>query len=342
MSVLLTAHIGAPIVAVTAPARLDVGGTFDLPAFRISDILQPSTLTVAIGLYTTVVASLTATSASGDPMPFEVELCDRTAKVFGLRALHATIESFVPVGSGLGGSSIVATCIVAAGAFLAGAQFGDLTELALIAAEVENASGVSVTGLQDQMAVLAGGVNHWSWAANSEKPLRGARRLSPEGIEELNRRIVVAFVGRSHTSSIATMEWTESLVSGRAEAAWRVAAELVRDISDAIWEQRWVDAIALLSAENALRAQLARSSVNSQDTMLFEQARLCGGAARFAGGGNGGCIWAIAPPERVSDLTQAWSDELVPRGGWVKANVAVHDGLRCDVVNDEVKHDASN
>jgi D-glycero-alpha-D-manno-heptose-7-phosphate kinase len=170
-------------VAVSAPCRVDMGGTLDIRTFSYPlQHLGPCTVNIALGLRTTVrllphargrvkVSSRGFKSAdfSAGRAPFRhpLGLMFATAAFFNAAGVHIRVESDSPPRSALGGSSVAAVGLVRA--FMEIRRRARLTaavdgrSVALLAHALEESVAGVPCGYQDQLAAAFGGVNAWHW-----------------------------------------------------------------------------------------------------------------------------------------------------------------------------------
>ncbi|MEJ2657784.1 MAG: galactokinase, partial [Desulfobacterales bacterium] len=172
-------------VGVSAPCRIDMGGTLDISTFYYPlRHLFPCTVNIAIDLRTGVrlfphdqgfvkISSKGFKSAEYplEKAPFHhpLGLMFAVAAYFGAEGVHIDIDSSSPPRSALGGSSAAAVALIAAFSEMLG-KMGQppmsRRQIALIAHEIEASVAGVPCGLQDQLAAAYGGVNAWYWTGD--------------------------------------------------------------------------------------------------------------------------------------------------------------------------------
>ncbi len=207
-------RIAADIQSVTAkaPTRIDLaGGTLDIyPLY----LFYPETLTLNVAVniytYTTVkpsegliieLADLQRSYRASDVEELEgvpeLALIVKSMKVLGFRSgFEVVTHSEAPLKSGLGASSSLLMTILAA------LSRYKLEKLALstmvdLAANIEAQVLETLTGKQDYIAALQGGVNA-IWF--DIKGMAFEKITSPELIEALERHVLLAYSGFEHES----------------------------------------------------------------------------------------------------------------------------------------------
>ena len=176
-------------VEASAPCRIDMGGTLDIPVFHYAlHHLAPCTFNAALALRTKV--TLSANESDGirvssrgfesaeyplDSAPFDhpLGLIFAIAVYYRAKGIHITVESQSPPKSALGGSSAAALATIAA----FDKAYQEIGERALsirrsvsLAHDIESAVLGIPCGLQDQLAAAYGGVNAWYWTVSPDGP----------------------------------------------------------------------------------------------------------------------------------------------------------------------------
>ena len=180
-------YISEP-VSVSAPCRMDMGGTLDISTFYYPlRHLNPCTFNIAVNLRTRVrilpyIKGKIKVSSKGfesaeyppDAAPFDhpLGLMFAVAAYFRADGVHIEIESASPPRSALGGSSAAAAALVAAFLKSDSQDEGMKKEkiVKLAHALEESVAGVPC-GLQDQLAAVYGGVNAWYWTGDPDRPV---------------------------------------------------------------------------------------------------------------------------------------------------------------------------
>jgi len=310
------------LVKASAPCRVDCGGTLDLDPFSLSlNPLGPATFNLALDLPTRVearsgaggvrkvVSSGFAVQEAGEgeevdyggPLGFFFLAMD----YFGLRDCVLTIRSDSPPRSALGGSSAAILASVAALARLAGRRLSRL-EAVNLAHLIESALFQVPCGRQDHLAAAYGGVHLWTWSPGSKRGHSGRKLLKGQAYPRLEKRLLVAFPGQTHSSADVNGVWTRGFISGRHREAWRRTARLTQDLAKAVARGDWRAAARALGEETGVRLELTPEVLPPLARRLYEAARELGAGARFSGAGGGGCVWALGPRARIEELKPVW------------------------------------
>lgn len=72
--------------------------------------------------------------------------------------------------------------------------------------------------------------------------------------------------------------------------------------------RNWNDAAKALNNEEHLRRKLLSFAPRKKTLWLIERARQLGCGIKFAGRGDGGCLWAIGPEVSISRFKKACQD----------------------------------
>ncbi|MBN2059503.1 MAG: hypothetical protein JW882_03705 [Deltaproteobacteria bacterium] len=318
-------------IEASAPCRIDSGGTWDIKAIAIPfERIQPVTVNMALDLRTGVLISpfddgWIKISSEGFPGE-EISHFERlsfnsvfaiffaAAAYFGFHGLEIRIRSDSPVKSALGGSStgIVALLKALSGLCEAIGMKGlSRKEILHLGYHIEDGITGGNCGLQDQAAAVYGGVNRWLWRYGRGDKNPGRERLiDRNGEKELSERIVVAFSGKSHFSAEINRAWIRSFLKGETRHGWIKVNEIVSRFGDSIRERDWEKASSLLKAEMSIRRQITPDVLIPETSMLIDQAEGSGCAARFAGAGAGGSVWAFGDPDKIRRLKYIWAESL--------------------------------
>jgi len=255
---------------------------------------------------------------AGDRLRFDSPLGLYFAAIahFGFHGLHARITSDVPPRSALGGSSTALVALIKALSRLKEMMRGqalpprDILHLGYLLEDGVSGGGC---GIQDQAAAVYGGVNQWWWRySDRRRPIQRVPLMDPKGQRALSRRILVAFSGKNHASARINRGWISGFLSGRTRAGWVAANERVKAFGRALKSEDWPAAVDHLKEEMAIRREITPDCVIPVTGKLIEQAEGTGCAARFAGAGSGGSVWALGDPDRIQSLRGTWQHTLGP------------------------------
>jgi D-glycero-alpha-D-manno-heptose-7-phosphate kinase len=323
-------------IEASAPCRIDSGGTWDIKALALPlEGIMPVTLNAALNLRTTVTLSpyrdgwikMSSEGFAGskafkkDRLSFEAPfgLFFAAISYFRFHGLEVNIRSQSPVKSALGGSStalVALTKALAKVSRMLGGKRLSAKQILHLAYHLEDGVAGGNCGLQDQAAAVYGGVNCWKWQYGSrELPFERTPMLDRMGQRRLSKRLLVAYSGKRHVSSLTNRRWIKDFLSGRTQHGWIKVNEVVRLLAEAIKEQDWEGAARLLREEMAFRRELTPEALIPVTDTLIREAEQAGCGARFAGAGSGGSIWALGREKDIQGLRRIWEDILRPIRG---------------------------
>ncbi len=318
-------------VEASAPCRVDSGGTWDMKALALPfEAIQPTTVNIALTLRTSAVLypykeGKVKISSIGfaqpeifsiDRLPFDSPfgLFFAAISFFGFHGLEVRINSQSPVRSALGGSSTAIVALIKALSKVSvslGNKSYSKKEILHLAYHLEDGISGGNCGIQDQAAAVYGGVNQWEWRyANRTTPFQKTSLLDRNGRNELSKRLLVAYSGKSHTSSLTNHLWIKDFLSGKTRPGWIKANEIVRQLGEAIKTWDWNRAASLLREEMSIRREITPEALTPFTKKLIEEAEDAGCGARFAGAGAGGSLWAVGKIERIGQLKGRWGATL--------------------------------
>jgi D-glycero-alpha-D-manno-heptose-7-phosphate kinase len=238
---------------------------------------------------------------------------------FGFHGLEVRIASDSPSKAALGGSSTALVALIKALsklALLAGKPPLLQKDVLHLAYHLEDSTSSAKCGIQDQAAAVFGGVNLWRWQfGNRHSPYERQTLLDRRGQAELSDRLLVAFSGKSHVSARINRGWLEGFLSGRTRAGWIEANRIVRCLAQALVDRKWDQAASLLREEMAVRRAITPDALIPVTHKLIQKAEAEGCAARFAGAGAGGSVWALGEKKRIEELKTIWRSTLAPVQG---------------------------
>lgn len=308
-------------VVAAAPCRIDFGGGWtDVPPYT----------TERGGTVCNVALDLRATVAVR-PSPVAVPPGDALVRAAweraGAPAVAIALDSPIPLGSGLGGSSSAGVALAAA----LGAYTGAPLEGAALA-EWSRRTEVH------QLGVPGGCQDHWAAALGGALELEcGATTvahpiaLDAVTVAALERRVVVAFTGATRISG--------ETITGVIDAYVR------RDpaVSDALDAMAWlagematalrggdVDALGTLVHEHWAHQRALHPAITTGtiDAIVHDAARAGALGTKALGASGGGCVAVIARDDRVDAVREAVAAHatlLEVRIALTGATVAVHE-----------------
>lgn len=318
-------------VEASAPCRVDSGGTWDIKALALPlAATRPTTVNIALTLRTTAdlhpyKKGKVKISSSGftrpevfsiDRLPFDSPfgLFFAAISFFDFHGLEVRISSQSPVRSALGGSSTALVALIKALSKVSvklGNKGCSKKEILRLAYHLEDGISGGNCGIQDQAAAVYGGVHQWEWRyGNRTAPLQKTSLLDREGRKELSKRLLVAYSGKSHTSSRTNHQWVKDFLSGKTRPGWIKSNEIVWQFGKAIKAWEWSRAAALLREEMSIRREITPEALTPLTKRLIEEAESAGCGARFAGAGAGGSLWAVGKLKRIDQLKARWGTTL--------------------------------
>ena len=210
------------------------------------------------------------------------------------------VSSPIPPGASTGTSAAVTVALVGALLLLRdGAVVRD--DVARTAHRVEAVRLGRQTGIQDQLAAVHGGANRidmTSYPSAAVTPLA----VAPSVLDELQRRLLLVFLGQTHVSSAVHEEVIASLEGAGREEVDRRLEPLRRAARDGAAALEAGDLAAYghaLVANTAAQSALHASLVSADAQRLFEAARSwgCTGWKVNGAGGDGGSVTLLCGPE---------------------------------------------
>ncbi len=320
-------------VTASAPCRVDLGGTIDIAVFYYPlSYLEPVTFNIALDMRTHVrivpyKPGLVKISSAGflpaefhiDAIPFShpMGLLFAIAAYFRIDGIHIEIASSSPPKSALGGSSSAAVAVIAAFDRLltrSGKSEINLIKIPELAHAIEESTAGVACGCQDQMAATWGGVNAWYWKGHGAIPWFDRKKLlDKKDADWLNDRMLVAYCGVQHDSSDINSQWIRGFIDATWRMEWVEIVNCTKRFIRAFTEKDVSIAVECMNRETAIRQEMTPGVLDVVGENLVAAARNNHCAARFAGAGGGGCIWAFGEPDRISVLKSAWEGVLDAR-----------------------------
>lgn len=321
-------------IEISAPCRVDMGGTLDINTFNYPlRHLNPCTFNIAVDLRTRVRlepynANIVKISSKGfdsaefllDQAPFDhpLGLMFAIAAYFRAGGVHIHIDSASPPRSALGGSSAAAVALTAAFRMLvdneppAKAPENEFrNEIAILAQALEASVAGVPCGYQDQLASVFGGVNTWCWTGSPTCPFYQRRMVVPNALyATLESHLLLAYCGAPHASKDINGQWVRQFVSGQFRSHWPKIITATNLFSQALKEWDLHEARHQMILETELRREMTPDVLDAMGKHLVELAVETHCGARFTGAGGGGCIWALGEPDHIDHLRNLWQDAL--------------------------------
>jgi len=305
----------------SAPTRIDLaGGTYDIwPLYLFHERAQ--TINAAISLRAEcTISSRTdrrvvlisddtgeqVEAASARDLGVErLPLVARLVRHFDAGGIEVRTRSGSPVGAGIAGSSAMDVAIAAALARWTGATLTD-DELLSLAINIEAQVIAVPAGVQDYRPALYGGVSA------VELSVTGVKRVGLKvDLDELNRRVVLAYTGASRQSGINNWDVMMRRING--DPAVVAAFDGIRDAAigmrAALGTSDWNGVASHLSDEWRHRKLLAPGVTTPSIDALFDRARAAGAiAGKVCGAGGGGCLFCLVEPARQGAVAAALAE----------------------------------
>jgi D-glycero-alpha-D-manno-heptose-7-phosphate kinase len=313
------------MLIATAPTRIDLaGGTIDI--WPIGHLLARPGCTVNVAINRRARVEVEARD-DGEVRLVSVDRGTNTSypsdrpdhTVFPLasqlvqaiapgRALELRVESTVPGGSGLGGSSALAVAIGSALARFAGYTWPAEQFLRVIQ-NVETRLLDGPTGYQDYYPPLFGGVQ-----SLTAMPSGVERRTIAAAPEMLKDHLLLVDTQLEHHSGMNNWEVVRAFLDG--DRSVRTAMNRINEcavaMEDALDNQDLAAAASALDGEWQARRTLAPVVSNERIEALMAAARDSGAlAGKVCGAGGGGCIAFLVDPAQQDAVHAA----LVSEGG---------------------------
>jgi D-glycero-alpha-D-manno-heptose-7-phosphate kinase len=226
----------------------------------------------------------------------------------GGKALPLTITTTVdaPMGSGLGSSSALVVALVDAFRVLLDAPLGPY-DVARLAYEIERVDLKLTGGKQDQYAAAFGGANFIEFLTDGRvvvNPLRVAHWIR----NEFEASLVVAFSGRSRSSSEVVEQQTSQMVA-KSRDALNALHQLKADAAEMknlLLRGHIRQMAELLNHSWEAKKRTASAVSNASIDELYMLARASGAlGGKVSGAGGGGFMMLICRPEDRLSLIEA-------------------------------------
>lgn len=328
-------------ITASAPTRIDLaGGTVDIwPLYLFHENAQTVNAAISLRAHAEVTprsdgrlriesidTGKTLEVASWQDLrgTTELPLLAKLAYFFRAGSLTLRTRSESPAGGGIAGSSALNVAVCGALAHWAGDALDDQA-LLTIAMNVEAQVIRVPTGLQDYRPAYYGGV-----AAIELRPDGVTRAPIEIDVEELGRRLILAYTGAPHFSGTNNWEITKRHIDGDRhvfECFDRIVAAAA-GLRAALTRHDWEAVAAEVRAEWDARKALAPGVTTPKIEELMASATAAGSrAAKVCGAGGGGCLVCLAAPSDVSAVKHA----LASGGARVLDYRIETVGLRVDI-----------
>ena len=252
---------------------------------------------VAIARYATVLLARTASGGIGSVIadrPRDQPLVEAAERRAGVTGVDVALYNDFPVGAGLGGSSAAGVALADA---LSRAGGESLSPAAL--AERSRATEVEELGVaggrQDHYASAFGGALGLHFSSDGTNVERIP--LSPNLIEELERRCIVVYTGESRISGDTITAVTSAYE--RRDAKVLLALQRMRGLAEAMaraLRNGDIDSLAAHVSEHWIHQRSLHRAIQTPRIDAIIERALAAGAlgAKALGASGGGCVLVIA------------------------------------------------
>lgn len=313
----------APTFRAIAPVRLDfAGGWTDVPPYSIQ--AGGSVVSAAIRLYAAAEVVL-----GGNGMVLEAtDLAEAVAlthpsqltghgplplhraalRMFPVGPCILRTNSDVPAGSGLGSSGALDVALVSVLAQARGERLKP-DQLAEYGWQLEAVEAEFPGGRQDQCSAAHGGFNRFDFDGSSVAvhPLE----LEDAMVQELERRIVLCYTGRSRVSgdTIARVMGAYERAEAGVVRALAGLRETAMAMADALQSGN-LTLVGALVGKNWEHQQALDPAMTTPEMSRLEHAMRAAGAlgGKAAGAGAGGCMFFVMGPDADLEAAQRVAD----------------------------------
>jgi D-glycero-alpha-D-manno-heptose-7-phosphate kinase len=325
-------------ISSSAPTRIDLaGGTLDIwPLYLFHERAQTVNAAISLRAHAEITErndgrvrlESVDTAKSVEVARWQdladgqgLSLLSRLAYFFRAENLTLRTRGESPRGAGIAGSSALNVAVCGALADWAGLDV-DGEKLLTIAMNVE-AQVINVpTGVQDYRPAYYGGV-----AAIELRPDGVTRAEIEVDVEELQRRIVLAYTGAPHFSGTNNWAIMKAHIDGdrHVSGCFDRIVEAAGGVRTALTEGDWGGVAAQINLEWEARKKLAPGVTTPMIQTLMASAFAAGArAAKVCGAGGGGCLFCVVDPEDAAAVRHA----LAAGGARILEYRIETDGLR--------------
>jgi D-glycero-alpha-D-manno-heptose-7-phosphate kinase len=320
-------------ITAEAPTRIDLaGGTLDIPplhlfhhpTYTINTAINRKVKVTIATAKTTKITSHDQNKEAGWKKPEDVEwknhpeleLIIRLVQSFNLKENAAIeVESEVPAGSGLGGSSALAIALTKAlGAWTNQEQ--NERELIEHAKSIETETIGVPTGYQDYWGPTHGDLRayHIKRDGTLQKEVLGSEKFK----SELQKHMMLIYTGKPRFSGVNNWELFKKHMNGDTETI--NFFETLKE--NALTMKRALESENIQKVANALntdwetrKAMLPTMTTKDIEKLITTVKEGGTHAARVCGAGGGGCVLLLTPlekQEKVKEVIRKMGMELLP------------------------------
>ena len=233
-----------------------------------------------------------------------LDLVNVVAEHFGVESgFDAILQSEVPPGSGLGGSSTVIVSIIAAFCEWIGEKIS-VKEMAKLAFDLERKKLGFKGGRQDQYAAVYGGFNLMRFTKDEARI--ESVRVGSDIVDELQARSLLCYTGATRNSGDIIDSQMKAFVRGDNEKALDESKRIASEMADAIGKGDITRAGKLLHESWQFKKQFSNKISNGVIDSMYDSAREAGAiGGKVSGAGGGGFMFFICDYDRKYKVAEA-------------------------------------
>jgi D-glycero-alpha-D-manno-heptose-7-phosphate kinase len=249
-------------------------------------------------------------------LKFPVHLCYeffQSGEIESPKTIKIKINSEIPMGSGLGGSSVLAVAMVRGLWESASVKLSNHWEWKLLnwVKDAEARFLRTATGTQDYLAALFGDLHCY----HSKLGEITKEDYNPKISSELSERMVVLFSGETHHSGMSNWEIFKKALDKDLDiiSGFKKIINLGEEINNELsGRTSWKKVGELISEEWNIRKDTFKVGTPKLDQIvdfLFKQTGVLG--VKVCGAAQGGSLLVLAEPQNVSNLVKACETEKI-------------------------------
>ena len=242
----------------------------------------------------------------------KTDLVKATFKKMGLNnGVNLTVESPVPIGSGLGTSSAVVVSLAGAVSEFLKQPIGKY-EISELAYDIErNEAGVK-GGFQDQYAATFGGFNVIERNKRSGKITVSPLRLDQDLTDELHYHLLLCYTGSTRTTGDLISKQAEAYRLGQNIEQLHGLKELTGEMKNALLRSELDSFGELMDREWMLKREIAEGITSNHIDRLYQTAKENGAiGGKLCGAGGGGYLLLYCDENKKHDLVHVLTKENV-------------------------------
>lgn len=324
------------MIISVAPMRIDFAGTTDLVQYARQ--YEGTVVNATVNKYYCVTVSRRTdklVSLKSESLDYigkrSEELCDSEEIIkyvldkYGCDGINVSVNSDIPPGSGLGGSSALLTALVnGLAAVNPQLRFNDNKELAEFVCRIEIEELKAPIGKQDQYGSSLGGINRLDFLKDDSVKVTPIN-LGPELLNKLNQNLMMYYVGNSRQSKSILKLINKGISCNRGtikglDTLKRRANEIYDSLKNGNLE-RFADNLhdSWVSFKD-----LCPSVTNHLIDEFYNKALNAGASAgKIMGAGGGGCFLLYCKPEFQESVRKELGEyiempiKIIPNGAYV-------------------------